>query len=57
MFRVLKPGGYIYSEVPFLQGFHADPDDYQRYTLQGLKILFNNNIYFYHVVNTNTNKA
>ena len=39
-YRVLKPGGFIYVEVPFLQGFHADPYDYQRYTLEGLKILF-----------------
>jgi SAM-dependent methyltransferase len=36
--RVLKPGGYLYIEVPFLQGFHADPHDYQRYTLEGLRI-------------------
>lgn len=35
--RVLKPGGCIYVEVPFLQGFHADPHDYQRYTLEGLR--------------------
>jgi len=35
--RVLKPGGFIYVEVPFLQGFHADPHDYQRYTLEGLR--------------------
>ena len=38
-FRVLKPGGILYVEVPFLQGFHADPHDYQRYTLPGLKVL------------------
>lgn len=37
--RVLKPGGYLYIEVPFLQGFHADPYDYQRYTLEGLRVL------------------
>jgi SAM-dependent methyltransferase len=36
--RVLKPGGYLYLEVPFLQGFHADPHDFQRYTLEGLRI-------------------
>jgi SAM-dependent methyltransferase len=35
--RVLKPGGCIYVEVPFLQGFHADPHDYQRYTIEGLR--------------------
>jgi SAM-dependent methyltransferase len=38
-FRVLKKGGYLYLEVPFLQGFHADPHDYQRYTLVGLEKL------------------
>ena len=35
--RVLKPGGVFYVEMPFLQGFHADPHDYQRYTLEGLR--------------------
>ena len=45
MLRVLKPGGYIYSEVPFMQGFHADPDDYQRYTLPGLKFYSKNLIF------------
>ena len=35
--RVLRPGGALYLEVPFLQGFHADPHDYQRYTLEGLR--------------------
>lgn len=35
--RVLKPGGFIYVEMPFLQGFHADPHDYQRYTVEGLR--------------------
>ena len=39
MMRVLKPNGFIYIEVPFLQGFHADPNDFHRYTQEGLKIL------------------
>ena len=38
-FRILKKGGMLYLEVPFLQGFHADPYDYQRYTEVGLKKL------------------
>ncbi len=38
--RVLKDGGYIYAEVPFLQGYHADPDDYQRFTASGIRWLF-----------------
>ena len=34
--RVCAPGGLIYIEVPFLQGFHASPHDYQRYTSSGV---------------------
>lgn len=35
--RVLRPGGVAYVEVPFLQPFHAAPDDYYRVTLEGLR--------------------
>ena len=35
--RVLKDGGEIYVEIPFLQPFHAAPDDYQRWTMNGLR--------------------
>jgi SAM-dependent methyltransferase len=38
--RVLKPGGKLYCFVPFIQGFHASPWDYQRYTKPGLIKLF-----------------
>jgi len=38
--RVLQPGGEVYVEVPFMQPFHPDPGDYQRYTLSGLEQLF-----------------
>jgi len=34
--RVLRGGGYIYVEVPFLQCYHPAPTDFQRYTLDGL---------------------
>ncbi len=37
--RVVKCGGYIYVEMPFLQGVHGDPSDYWRCTLDGLKYL------------------
>ena len=37
--RVLRPYGLVYIEVPFLEGLHADPDDYQRFTFRGLDIL------------------
>lgn len=38
-FRVLRPGGIAYVEVPFLQHFHYDPDDFYRFTLHGLEHL------------------
>ena len=40
MFRVLKPGGYVCAAVPFLQGYHASPHDYQRWTATGFVALF-----------------
>jgi len=38
--RVMKPGAFLYVEIPFMQGYHADPGDYQRYTVEGLGRLF-----------------
>ena len=35
--RVLKPGGRSYFEVPFMQSFHASPDDFFRWTAAGLQ--------------------
>ena len=35
--RVLRPGGRLLVDVPFLQGYHASPADYRRYTEQGLR--------------------
>ena len=34
--RVLKPGGLVYVETPFLQGYHPTPADYYRFTAEGL---------------------
>lgn len=39
-YRVLKPGGYVIASVPFLQPEHKIPTDFQRYTLDGLRLLF-----------------
>lgn len=36
LFRVLKPGGHLILEVPFLQPEHKVPADFQRYTKDGL---------------------
>ncbi len=38
--RVIKPGGIIYTSVPFMTPFHASPDDFNRWTKSGLKFIF-----------------
>ena len=35
--RVIKPGGSLFVEVPFMQGYHPAPGDFRRYTEQGLR--------------------
>jgi SAM-dependent methyltransferase len=40
MERVLKPGGKVYSSIPFMQGYHPSPGDFQRYTIDGIQRLF-----------------
>ena len=40
MIRVLKPGGVLYSEIPFIFFFHGYPTDYTRFTREGMKRLF-----------------
>lgn len=42
MFRVTKCGGYAVASVPFLQPEHKIPTDFQRYTKDGLRVLFEN---------------
>lgn len=40
MYRILKPGGKLLCEIPFMQGFHASPYDFQRFTYEGIKVQF-----------------
>lgn len=40
MFRVLRPGGRVYAEIPFMRAFHMVPVDYQRYTWSGITRVF-----------------
>ena len=42
VYRILKPGGRIYFTVPFMIGFHSSPNDFYRWTDQGLMLLFKN---------------
>lgn len=37
--RVLKIGGLVYLSVPFIAGFHSSPNDYYRWSNQGIKEL------------------
>lgn len=39
IYRILRPGGIVHIDVPFIQGYHADPTDYWRFTLDGLRLL------------------
>ena len=39
--RILKTGGESFCLIPFMQGIHASPSDYSRYTDDGLRNLFN----------------
>jgi SAM-dependent methyltransferase len=39
IFRVVNPGGLVHIDVPFIQGYHADPTDYWRFTIDGLRLL------------------
>jgi SAM-dependent methyltransferase len=40
MSRVIKPGGLVYAEIPFIRSFHMAPEDYQRYSISGIKAVF-----------------
>ncbi|CAN5434295.1 hypothetical protein BH10PSE6_BH10PSE6_40960 [soil metagenome] len=37
---VLRPGGLAYVATPWSQAFHAMPDDYWRFSVRGLRLLF-----------------
>ncbi len=40
MYRLLEPGGLVYVAVPFIYPFHSSPSDYQRWSAEGLRVLF-----------------
>lgn len=40
--RVLKPGGIVYSETPFMQQVHEGAYDFTRFTILGHRALFRN---------------
>jgi SAM-dependent methyltransferase len=44
MLRVLKPGGILYADVPFLQPYHGYPHHYYNMTTAGVRNLFEKNI-------------
>lgn len=39
VYRVLKPGGLFYLTAPFITSFHSSPNDYYRWSKQGLREL------------------
>ena len=38
--RVVRPGGHVYMSVPWVWRYHAYPDDYFRFSQQGVRALF-----------------
>jgi uncharacterized protein YbaR (Trm112 family) len=40
MIRVLRPGGILYAEMPFIFFFHGYPSDFRRFTREGVRQLF-----------------
>ena len=46
MYRILKGGGRIICYLPFIVPFHAAPNDFQRWTIAGIKNLFSS---FHHL--------
>lgn len=40
IYRVLKPGGVVYAETPFMQQVHEGPYDFTRFTESGHRWLF-----------------
>lgn len=43
MYRVLKEGGKVYTDTPFMQAFHGYPNHFQNFTIEGHKRLFTRN--------------
>ncbi len=39
-YRIFKKGGFVYVSIPFMQGYHPDPEDYWRFTDKGLEEIF-----------------
>lgn len=56
MERVLKKGGYMYVDVPFIQGYHALPTDFRRFTSIGLDKIINNSGKF-EIISTGASKG
>lgn len=39
MARILRPGGRLYLQAPFVLGYHPGPEDYWRFTAAGMREL------------------
>ena len=43
IFRVLKPNGILYCQLPFIIGYHPGPTDFWRFTKEGIEEIINRN--------------
>jgi len=39
VYRILRPGGILYVNAPFIFFYHCDPEDYNRFSVAGLEFL------------------
>jgi len=54
--RVIKKSGLLYIDMPFIQGYHALPTDYRRYTKNGLENTIKNKADF-ETIDSGTSKG
>lgn len=50
--RVLKPGGRLVVTVPFLFPVHGEPNDYARFTGEGIRALFEDGYEIHEIITT-----
>lgn len=43
IFRVLKPNGILYCQLPFIIGYHPGPTDFWRFTKEGIEEIIKRN--------------
>jgi SAM-dependent methyltransferase len=56
-YRVLKNGGRIYFQVPFVIGYHPGPEDFYRFTKEGIRNFLNDGGFYVEELNISASGA